>query len=314
MTGPAEQLPAAPPFYFPLRHGRYDVAPGLNRFGKELGGGGDADRKLFQLDSTFTRFRRDKLAARGEDFGRYVCAVDLTPATLAEVAAFVIRRLVTEHPIFFRGDTRRLDCRLTGETLTFDGNMRLAGGGYADAFDALACQVQEDLAIVSTAPGRGHWLSAAHVCFPNGWAPAEKVGHSFAAVHEPVAGMNEMNRRGAEFVNIMTRATDGLVRFAWGVTFDERLNHHPDKPHVGFDPADPRAFLRVERQTMWGFPARGAALFTIRTYLYDCEPLRRDPATRDPLVAALRSMSPESRAYKGLAGSFGPLLEWLSRS
>ena len=78
------------------------------------------------------------------------------------------------------------------------------------------------------------------------------VGHSFAAVHEPVAGMAEMNRRGEEFVNIMTRATDGLVRFAWGVTFDDRLNHHPDKPRTPFDPANPRAFLRVERQAEHG--------------------------------------------------------------
>jgi hypothetical protein len=206
-----------------------------------------------------------------------------------------------------------LNCTLTGETITIDAEMRVTGGDYVGLLDALACQVQEDLAIVSTAPSRGHWLSAAHVCFPNGWAPAEKVGHSFAAVHEPVAGMGEMNRRGEEFVDIMTRATDGLVRFAWGVTFDDRLNHHPDKPRTPFDPNNPKAFLRVERQTIWGFPSTGASLFTIRTYLYDLNDLRRDPSTRDPLVAALLSMSPESRAYKGLADHFDQLVRWLSQ-
>jgi hypothetical protein len=103
------------------------------------------------------------------------------------------------------------------------------------------------------------------------------------------------------------------VRFAWGVTFDDRLNHHPDKPRTPFDLRDPKAFLRVERQTIWGFPARGAALFTIRTYLYDLNDLRRDPATRDPLIAALLSMSPESRAYKGLTDHFDPLVRWLSQ-
>jgi hypothetical protein len=122
--------------------------------------------------------------------------------------------------------------------------------------------------------------------------------------------MAEMNRRGEEFVNIMTRATDGLVRFAWGVTFDDRLNHHPDKPRGAFDPANPKAWLRVERQTIWGFPARGAALFTIRTYLYDCNDLRRE--IREPLVAALLSMSPESRVYKGLGRGFDELVRWLS--
>ncbi len=287
-----------------MRHGRYDVAPGLNRFGKELGGGA-ADDKLFQLDRTFPRFRAKKLAARAEQLDKYFCVADLPPRTLADVNDFIIRRLTSEHPTLFRATAGGLYCALTDETLAIEPR------DSVDFLDALACQIQEDLAIVSTSPDQGHWLSAAHVCFPNGWAPGEKVGHSFAAVHEPVAGMAEMNRRGEEFVNIMTGATDGLVRFAWGVTFDDRLNHHPDKPRTPFDPANPRAFLRVERQTIWGFPQRGASLFTIRTYLYDCADLRRDLATRNPLVAALISMSPESRAYKGLAGHFDQLIGWL---
>ena len=299
-----------PPFYFPLRHGRYDVAPGLNRFGKDLGGS-PADQKLFQFDRTFPHFRTEKLASRAEDLGKYVCFSDLPSETLADAIAFIARRLAAEHPSLFHETRGGLHCALTGETIALEPTDA--------ALDALACQVQEDLAIVSTSPqgGRGHWLAAAHVCFPNGWAPGEKVGHTFAAVHEPVAGMADMNRRGEEFVRIMTAATDGLVRFAWGVTFDDRLNHHPGKPRTPFDPNHPCAFLRVERQTIWGLPAhgphneRGASLFTIRTYLYDLNDLRRDPGTRDPLVAALISMSPESRAYKGLADHFDQLIRWL---
>jgi dimethylamine monooxygenase subunit A len=296
-----------PPFYFPLRHGRYEVAPGLNRFGKELGGG-VADQKLFQFDRTFPHFRAEKFAARSERLDKYFCTADISPATMMDVSVFIIQRLLAEHPALFRETPGGLYCAVTNETLD------IGHGHTPRALDALACQVQEDLAIVSTSLDRGHWLSAAHVCFPNGWAPGEKVGHSFATVHGPVAGMADMNRRGEEFVNIMIRATDGLVRFAWGVTFDDRLNHHPDKPRTPFDPSKPRAFLRVERQTIRGFPARGAALFTIRTYLYDLHELRRYPATRDPLLAALISMSPESRAYKGIADHFDPLMQWLSQS
>jgi hypothetical protein len=301
-----QSLPA-PPLYFPLRHGRYDIAPGLNRFGKELGGGA-ADEKAFQFDRTFPHFRAEKLTARTERLEKYFCTTDLASATVMDVSVFIVRRLLAEHPRLFRETPGGLYCALTNETLD------IGHGHVPRALDALACQVQEDLAIVSTSPDRGHWLSAAHVCFPNGWAPSEKVGRSFAALHEPVAGMADMNRRGEEFVDIMTRGTDGLVRFAWGVAFDDRLNHHPDTPRTPFDAANPHAFLRVERQTIWGFPARGAALFTIRTYLYDLHDLRRDPATREPLVAALRSMSPESRAYKGIADHFDPLVQWLSRS
>jgi hypothetical protein len=103
------------------------------------------------------------------------------------------------------------------------------------------------------------------------------------------------------------------VRFAWGITTDAHLNHHPegsaDAPtRVSFDSARPAAFVRVERQTMWGFPRVGAALFTIRTHLLDCRELAR--AERADLAAAVESMTPESLAYKGLAWK-DDFLAWL---
>lgn len=225
-------------------------------------------------------------------------------------------RLVAEHADLFQwlhsGDQVELKCALTNETLSL--KTGLQRHAYVDALDALACQVQEDLAVISSSDSdRRHWLSAAHVCFPNGWAPEEKVGGTFEVVHAPVAGMAEMNRRGDEFAKIMIGAVDGLVRFAWGVTFDDELNHHPHRPRTRFDPACPRAFVRVERQTIWGLPQVGAALFTIRTYLYNCEQFCRDPALRQPLIAALSSMSAESRAYKGLADRFQDLIAWIDQ-
>ena len=304
-----QQSPAlpAPPFYFPLRHGRYDVAPGLIKFGKELGGG-TADAHVFQFDNTFTRFRDAKLASRRERMDKYVLASDLSDGVATEVSSFIAGRLVEDHPAHFamegKSGSSRLHAVLTGEIIN------LARG--TQNLDDLACQVQEDLAIVRTSAAGKHWLSYLHVCLPNGWAPAEKIGGTFAAVHEPVAGMAEMNRRGDEFVNVMIRATDGLVRFAWGVTFTDRLNLHPDEPRTPFDPKNPRAFLRVERQTIWGFPHAAAALFTIRPYLYDLAELRRDPAARDPLVNALRTMPLASQAYKGIAPHTEPLLDWLT--
>ena len=298
MSRPVDQTLPDPPFYFPLRHGRYDVAPGLMKFGRDLGGGA-ADAHVFQLDNTFDRFRDAKRAARAERFDKYVLASDLSGDVARTVGSFISDRLAREHPARF----------------AFESNSRddaLADASGERVLDALACQVQEDLAIVRVAPGGRHWLSYLHVCLPNGWAPAEKIGGTFAAVHEPVAGMAEMNRRGEEFVTVMVRATDGLVRFAWGVTFTDRLNLHPDEPRTPFDPKNPRAFLRVERQTIWGFPHAGAALFTIRPYLYDLADLRRDPATRDPLVNALRTMPPASQAYKGIAPHTDALLRWLT--
>ena len=323
----AAELPTDLPDYFPPAVGRYEVKPGLARFGKPLGGG-TADGHVFQLDATFSRFRRAKLDARRERLGKYFVTHRFERAVERAVVEFIARRLVLEHPDCFalaeEGESRSLECRLTGERLHLDAKWALrhvefpgdpVDPPYVSAFDALAAQVQEDLAVVSTDEVR-HWVSALHVCVPNFWAAEEKVGRPFAAVHEPVAGMEQMNRRADELVRVMVAAREGLVRFAWGVTWDEELNHHPEPPpgarrRGGFDPESPSAFVRVERQTMWGFPETGAALFTIRPYLSDCAALRRDPARATQLAAALRSMNEASLAYKGLTGSRDALVRWL---
>lgn len=288
-----EQLPTAIPDYFPPAGGRYEVKPGLFKFGKSLGGGA-ADQHVFQFDSTFPRYRQNKLAARAERLGKYFCTRDFTPEVERAVTRFIIERLVGEH-------LRRFETlRSTGTT-----------------FDALAMQVQEDLAVVSTDRAGRHWLSAIHLCAPNHWAAEDKIGRTFAAIHEPVAGMTEMNRRSDELVRVMLDATDGLVRFAWGIMWDDELNHHPQPPPgivraAAFDPDQPRAFLRVERQTLWGLPAVGAALFTIRTYLYDLAVVRNHPARANDLGSALTSMTDASATYKGLSTSRDALIRWLT--
>ena len=113
------------------------------------------------------------------------------------------------------------------------------------------------------------------------------------------------------------------VRFAWGLSTDSRLNHHPQPP-AGidaqtwqgrhFDLNAPRLFLRLERQILWGFPTANAALFTIRTYFRDCATLRSDANLCTKLCAAIESMNAESLHYKGLFQSKPPILEWLTHS
>jgi hypothetical protein len=325
VSAPPDSLPARLPDYFPPSVGRYEVKPGLVRFGKPLGGG-EADEHVFQIDATFPRFRANKLAARAERLGKYVQTHELDPRVERRAVNFIVGRLLQEHPGLFSLDRGTLSCAVTGERLHFDGNFELRdvearediiAPPYQSALDALASQVQEDLAVVSTDPAGRHWLSALHVTAPNNWAPDEKAGGTFPAIHEPVAGMEQMNTQGDHLVRVMTGATEGLVRFAWGVTWDDELNHHPDPPPklaraAEFDPDRPRAFLRVERQTVWGFPQLGAALFTIRPYLYDVASIRRDPVRRDNLARAVASMSAASLRYKCLASSRDALLRWLA--
>jgi hypothetical protein len=233
----------------------------------------------------------------------------------------MIDRLVREHPDLFAWTDYDLYCSLTGERIRFNKSLefKTPGALYISALDALAMQVQEDIAIVSTESGRD-WLSAIHLSFPNFWAAEEKIGKRFPAVHEPVAGMEQMNRHADHLVRVMLEASEGLVRFAWGITWDDELNHHPNPPADGaerpraFDPKRPRAYLRVERQTVWGFPDVNAALFTIRTYLYDVAGIRSDPARAPLLRAAIESMKETSLAYKRLVGTRDALLNWLGEN
>ena len=338
--------------YFPLADGRYEVKPGLMKFSTPFGNGA-ADGHVFQIDRSFARYRRAKLEARAEAFDKYVLTGEDHGRIAPVVTRFIIDRLCREHPDLFQAEREghgvALTCRLTREVLSFGADWLLVGvrgadavaPAYRSACDALACQVPEDLAVMLRRGGGGggaarHWLSALHLCSPNHWSGGQKIGRDFAAIHAPVAGIEPINRRADAMVDAMVRAEAGLVRFAWGLATDDRLNHHPDPPpgrsdppegHTGrhsgggraFDPRNPRLFLRIERQTIWGFPhADGeprntdASLFTIRTYFLDCQWVRHNASERAALVAAIKSMTPESLAYKGIAPYRDALIGWLT--
>ena len=108
-------------------------------------------------------------------------------------------------------------------------------------------------------------------------------------------------------------------RFAWGISTDTRLNHHPVPPK-GLDSVDwqgrrvgggdGKFYLRVERQTISGLPACNAFLFTIRTYFYPIEELTG--SEKNALLAALESMSPQSLEYKGLTDKLDLLRQLLA--
>ncbi len=278
----------SPARYFPIESGRYEVKPSLFKFGTSFGNGA-ADERVFQVDDQFPRYHAEKMAARQEQLSKYFLTDNYRPATAEMIERFIVERLPLTHPS---------DC---GENII--------AASRKLGLDALACRVQEDLAVIQC-DGNRHWLAAIHLCFPNHWAAEEKNGKTFAEIHAPVAGIEPINRQADKMVDAMINATEGLVRFAWGVATDDRLNHHPSKERGRhFDPANPRAFLRIERQTIWGFPEVEASLFTIRTYFEDLAILERDK--RAKVISAIESMTPAVLQYKGIAESRDDLLAWL---
>lgn len=320
----------APARYFPFESGRYEVKTGLYRLGTDFGNGA-RDNRVFQIDNEWPAYRAARLESRAEDLSKYVCRDDLPAPLETRLIDWMIRQLPGEYPGLFvhepaNNGTVTLSNRLSGETLVLDRDRRLievhtpqrVDPPYASAFDALACQLQEDLALVIVdASGRDR-LCALHLCFPNHWAARDKIGKSFAAVHDPVPGMDGISRRIPPVLEALVERGP-YVRFAWGLATDRRLNHHPEPPAgtsarawTGrrFDPERPVLYLRIERQTTIGFPAHNAFLFSIRTYFEDVASLPDERLAQ--LRAAISSMAPDALRYKGLVHDRDAVMEWLS--
>jgi hypothetical protein len=306
----------APATYFPITRGLYEVSPGLKLLGADFGNG-VMDRRVFQIDANFPRFRQSKLACRQDRLEKYFQQSDLSPEAERALVEWLIDRLTTEYPDIFSVDGCQLLCRHTNESIAL--NDSNTASGYRSAFDALANQVAEDICLMRR-DGSRNWLAAAHVCSPGHWSAEEKIGKPFTAIHDPVPGIGAINQKAHHFVEMMIHRGP-FVRFAWGFGTDDRLNHHPKPPDGvdaddwrgrAFDPNDPKFFLRVERQVTWGLPAVNAAAFVIRVSHLPGEQIRSNPLERNQLISALKSMTPESRLYKGIDGSMDAILDWLS--
>ncbi len=320
----------APCRYLPLGTGRYRMTAGLMALGRELGNG-VRDARVFQIDAQWSRYREQKRRARAERLDKYVCEAGLARGVERASTALILDRLADEHPRYFQLTTtqdggRVLHCALSGETLRFDDGLAYLGVDarqgavhpvYRSALDALACQVQEDLAIIEL-DGQGDRLSALHLCFPNHWSPQDKIGRGFDAIHGPVPGFGRIARRSRVLLRHLVDQGP-FVRFAWGLATDRRLNHHPDPPpgRAGawggrrFDPARPRLYLRIERQVMLGMAQVNAFLFTIRTYFQDVAGLTA--RERDRLHSAIVSMDAPTLRYKGIEAHRDAILDWLER-
>ncbi len=284
---------------------------------------------IFALDATFSAYRANLEAARAEALDKYALHANYSDVVDAAVNAWFARRLAAEYPQnFLLSNNARevvLSCRHTEDTLAFDtawhfrgehSTRSRRGPAYASGLDALASQVPEDIAVVCR-DGERHWIGSLHVCCPNYWSPAAKIGRDFSAIHEPVAGIDRVTKHANQIVQLMiTRGP--FVRAALGLSSDTQLNHHPEPP-IGISPhtwhgrgfsVGGALYLRVERQTTFGLPEVGAAIFTIRTYFVDCRTLA--PPAREELSAAIHALTEEQLRYKGLRGYRDVVLQALA--
>lgn len=188
-------------------------------------------------------------------------------------------------------------------------------GGTLDAKLPLELAFEEDFAVLDGATATLPWLC---VCVPSHWAPEDKLGLDFMALHGPVADNAALLAASRHLVQLATGG-ERWERFVWTISPSPRYDQHPRRhartpwPDADSGEFGEHCWLRAERQTF--FPVgRGThqAVFTIRVML---EPLAQAVDTPDKarrLHDSLASMSDAVAAYKGLAPARAPLLQWLA--
>ncbi len=357
---------------FPVASGRYEVGPGMRRFGQP-GQGMDAEEGHFQPDARLAETLAAKLAVlRRAPREAHLVAAGLTPeqeAGLREAIRETFRLLAAEHPAMATIEEdgvalHHLGLRLRDWTASTPRLEAIGEGwpelqpvarevrewlaeqeGFFRLGNALGLAVQEDLAIVRGPDAAGQSQGApsepggarrtadaggapggepgadvlewTHVCLPSSWAPSEKIGRSFAAVHRPVVHSERLVNAHRQLVRAMIHGGP-FVRYVWGICSDPALCHNPRLHQTPPWPADAppeelarRAYFRVERQTTRGFPGLNRALFTIRYWVEPLPEAVADPWRKERLASALAGMDAEELAYKGLTDARGRLVGWL---
>lgn len=174
---------------------------------------------------------------------------------------------------------------------------------------------EQDVAVLDGGTGTLQWLC---VCVPSHWAPEEKVGLDFAAVHMPVADHKLLVGASSHLVKLATSG-ECWERFVWTVSpsgrYDQHPRRHPREPWPAAGVADfgGRCWLRWERQSF--FPVGAGTLqsvFAIRVMLQPLAEAIAAPGTARKLHDSIASMSEAILAYKGLAPAREPLLAWLA--
>jgi dimethylamine monooxygenase subunit A len=211
------------------------------------------------------------------------------------------------------GELWQLVSRQTGAAST--------GEQGAAAMAAIGLRAQEDFCILQTEPGNvesPYRLTAAVLCFPNRWRPADKIGLPLQGIHGPVPGYAAKLGMPVDRFFQALKADRIAMRHNWSLHTDDQLFH----PGPGKDAPDgtitaanagQTVFMRVERQTLRRLPESGAVVFTIRTLIAPLAEAAETAEKRLTLKDALETMDPDMQAYKAMAGLIPPVIGWISQ-
>lgn len=264
--------------YYPLKKGLIPSTMGLSRLPKYS----DRRDNIFQFGDSFNSLRNNKIKERNERVSKYYQKIEDSPL---EIIKFIIHHLLTEYPNHFKlqgleSGKKELSCLLTGETICFGADYRLDSEtgnktNYLDLFDALAMQLTEDL-VIHKIDEKKDYASQIHLFHPNGWSAEGAIGKSFDFIHQKVEGIHSIVPNTQAMMMRILESENSFERVA-AINFktNKYFNRHPDWAEIyntPFNLKNPELYIRLERQTVTGFPNSRAFLFTIRTYMYDLNP------------------------------------------
>jgi hypothetical protein len=315
------------PLYFPPANGRYETKPGLFPLGTDFGNG-RLDHQAFQIDTNYDLYTREKRQTININLNNYYCTFKPSLTALIRISTYIAHQLSGEYPKYFVLDTSAeqitLHCRPLGmlkskEILIPSNHSHTDLNELLSVINELLLRIQEDIALIEITENGEDYISLLHLCFPNYWSATEKIGKSFLDAHKPVPEMQSIQKRSKQLLSALIEKGP-FVRFAWGLSSDQKLNHRQESSTINtqrfqpgrvFDIRDPKLYLRVERQVTIGFSDSNCFMFSIRTYFYDVAELRKHHVQRDALVSALGSMSEATLKYKGLFESKNRIIQWL---
>lgn len=255
--------------------------------------------------------------------------VSVEPFDASHALHALCEQAAAEHPQVFVHDGAGLAALRLGWRVEAGGAVTPLAGAHAGVGNcllalparlrlaALLClALHEDFAIVDGRSATIPWLA---VCLPSHWAPADKAGRRFEAVHAPVAENATLLAAGPHLMKLVC-APQRWERHVWTVTPHGQHDQHPARHPSQEWPADGSAdelaalaWLRSERQTFVPLPAHEQAVFTIRV---DVQPLAQavtTPEQAQRLHDALASMSEAVLAYRHLTAARARLLAWLAQ-
>lgn len=325
--------------YFPLYEGLKPSAMGLKKL-KTFAQDSSERNKTFQFGESFSELRKSKEICRTERLGKYY---QKTNEVFPEIIQYIVESLVEENSQHFKlettSDITTLVCLHTDEELVFNDKWELVDQKtnlsvpFVDAFDALAMQVPEDLVIHKIPSGqinpfkseedKRDYAAYIHLCHCNGWNAEWALNKTFNEIHEFVPRINEIVPNATRMMLSFLNQEWRFERVA-AISFKTShfINRHEEEMKLWAKPfllKDPCMNLRVERQTVRGFPKSEAFLFTIRTYLYNLDvsqsEVEEDIKTkrREKILETFNNPDPKSYAHNVIVKHQKKVLKWLNK-